>query len=115
MNQIHLYILGVIIIICTYAVHQFGDEDFHQTDIVVQSYQVEGNEMKFNISDDPNNYVIELPRNVQLKENSKVIISFEERRDKIVDIEKLIVDGVVVWDISHQERIKLTTQKNIEQ
>lgn len=106
MNNISVYLLGLIFIICTFAITQFGNEEFH-TNKRINQYTINNNFLEFKIDNDINIYIMEIPIGLEIKNNDTIDISVEERNNKIVDIEEIIINGKSIWDIGNPNRIKL--------
>lgn len=100
-------LIGLLILICTVAVIQYGDETVHPKSILLENYTVNDDGLTFKIKNLEDTYTIDLPDSVVINKNDEVKISYELRNNKIREIEEIIINNKSVWDVSDPNRIDI--------
>lgn len=107
MRYLPACLIGLLILICTVAVIQYGDESVHPKSTLLESYTVNDDDLTFKIKNLEDTYTIDLPDSVVINKNDEVKLSYELRNNKIIEIEEIIINNKSVWDVSDPNRIDI--------
>lgn len=107
MKYLTAFLFTILVLICTVAVIQYGDENVHPKSTLLESYTINGDYLTFQINNLEGTYTIDLPDSVTINKNDEVKLSYELRNNKIIEIEEIIINNKSAWDVSDPNRIDI--------
>jgi len=105
-------LLGIILLFCTVAVLQYGNEDVHPKAVLVENPVIMGNTLKFKTKNLEDTYTIILPKDITISQKDEIRLSYELHNKKIIEIEEIIINNKPVWDVSNQNMIDIIVDRD---
>lgn len=111
MKYLSAILVGIILLFCTVAVVQYGNEDVHPKAVLIENSIIMGQELKFKINNLEDTYTIILPKGVKVTKSDEVRLSYELHNKEIIEIEEIIINNKPVWDVSDQNMIDIIVDR----
>lgn len=111
MKYLSAILLGIIILFCTVAVIQYGNEDIHPKAVLIENPMIMGHTLKFKQKNLDDTYTIILPKGITIDQSDEVRLSYELHNKEIIEIEEIIINNKTVWDVSDQNMIDIVVDR----